>query len=91
MNVYPFGIENNGKVILVSQRYFLDTSMGGGGGGVAYTDNRAQWIAERYLGYRKESLIEKLDKLLFPVDPIRDWVESEIERISKKYAYIDNI
>lgn len=39
---------------------------------------------------KKESWIEKLDKLIFPIDPIRDWVESEIERISKKYAWIDN-
>lgn len=86
-----FDVENAEKIMLASQRYFIDTVMGGGGGGVAYKSNRAGWIAERYFGYCKESLIERLDKLIFPIDPIRDWVESEIERISKEYAYIDNI
>lgn len=71
--------------MLASQRYFIDTAMGGGGGGVSYKCDRAEWIAERYFGYRKESLVERLDKLIFPIDPIRDWVESEIKRISKKF------
>lgn len=38
--------------------------------------------------FKKESWIEKMDKLIFPNDPIRDWVENEIERISRKYAQI---
>ena len=38
---------------------------------------------------KKESWIEKMDKLIFPNDPIRDWVENEVERISRKYAWTD--
>lgn len=40
---------------------------------------------------KEEPLIEKLDKLIFPIDPIRDWVESEVERISKKYAWLNEV
>ena len=40
---------------------------------------------------KKESWIEKMDKLIFPNDPIRDWVENEVERISRKYAWTDQI
>lgn len=40
---------------------------------------------------KKESWIERLDRLIFPVDPIRDWVENEVERISKQYAWIDHV
>lgn len=91
MNVYLFGVENNERIMLASQRYFIDTAMDGDGGGVAYKCDRAEWIAEKYFGYRKESLIERLDKLIFPIDPIRGWVENEIERISKKRAWIDEV
>ena len=38
--------------------------------------------------YKKVSL-ENLEKELFPNDPIRDWVEKELDRINKKYAWID--
>lgn len=44
-----------------------------------------------YIPPKRESWIERLDRLIFPADPIRDWVESEIERISRKYAWIDEI
>ena len=45
----------------------------------------------QYIPPKRESWIERLDRLIFPADPIRDWVESEIERISKKYAWIDEV
>lgn len=63
--------------------------IGGGGAGICVTRNLLDEKMTQY-SLKKESWIEKLDKLIFPIDPIRDWVESEIERISKKYAWIDN-
>lgn len=63
--------------------------IGGGGAGICVTMNPLDGKMTQYSS-KKESWIEKLDKLIFPIDPIRDWVESEIERISKKYAWIDN-
>ena len=63
--------------------------IGGGGAGICVTRNLLDGKMTHYSS-KKESWIEKLDKLIFPIDPIRGWVESEIERISKKYAWIDN-
>lgn len=40
---------------------------------------------------KKESLQERLYNSVFPIDPIRDWVENEVERISKQYAWIDHV
>ena len=40
---------------------------------------------------KKESWIEKMDKLIFPNDPIRDWVENEVERISREYDWISQV
>lgn len=40
---------------------------------------------------KKESLQERLYNSIFPNDPIRDWAEKEIERICKKYSWIDEI
>ena len=40
---------------------------------------------------KKESLQERLYNSVFPIDPIRDWTEKEIERICKKYSWIDEI
>ncbi len=40
---------------------------------------------------KKESLQERLYNSVFPTDPIRDWTEKEIERICKKYSWIDEI
>ena len=40
---------------------------------------------------KKESLQERLYNSVFPIDPIRDWAEKEIERICKKYSWIDEI
>lgn len=45
----------------------------------------------QYIPLKQESWIERMDRLIFPVDPIRDWVESEIKRISRKYAWIDEV
>ena len=62
--------------------------IGSGGAGICVTINSLDSRMTQY-SPKKESWIERMDKLIFPVDPIRDWVESEIERISKKYAWID--
>lgn len=40
---------------------------------------------------KKQSLQERLYNSVFPIDPIRDWAEKEIERICKKYYWIDEI
>lgn len=40
---------------------------------------------------KKESLQERLYSSVFPIDPIRDWAEKEIEKICKKYSWIDEI
>lgn len=40
---------------------------------------------------KKESLQERLYNSVFPIDPIRDWAEKEIERIRKKYSWVDEI
>lgn len=40
---------------------------------------------------KKESFQERLYNSVFPIDPIRDWTEKEIERICKKYSWIDEI
>lgn len=40
---------------------------------------------------KKKITIKELDRLIFPIDPIRDWVESEVERISKKYAWLNEV
>lgn len=63
--------------------------IGGGGAGICVTRNLLDGKMIQY-SPKKESWIEKLDKLIFLINPIRDWAESEIERISKKYAWIDN-
>lgn len=55
------------------------------------TFNRVDSSMCQYIPPKRESWIERLDRLIFPADPIRDWVESEIERISKKYAWIDEV
>lgn len=39
----------------------------------------------------KRLTIEELDLLLFPNDPIRDWIKKEIKRIEKKYKWIEEI
>lgn len=38
---------------------------------------------------RKTVSFENLEKEVFSNDPIRDWVEKELSRINKKYAWID--
>lgn len=40
---------------------------------------------------KKESFQERLYNSVFPIDPIRDWTEKEIERICKKYSWVDEI
>lgn len=32
-----------------------------------------------------------LDRLIFPEDPIRDWVEKRVAEINAKYAWVDKI
>lgn len=43
--------------------------------------------------YKKEKrlTIEELDLLLFPNNPIRDWIKKEIKRIEEKYKWIEEI
>ena len=65
-------------------------TIGGGGAGACVTINALDSRINQY-SPKKESWIERLDRLIFPVDPIRDWVENEVERISKQYAWIDHV
>lgn len=37
------------------------------------------------------SYIEKLDLLIFPINPIRDWVEKEEQKINEQFSYIEKI
>lgn len=39
----------------------------------------------------KRLTIEELDLLLFPDNPIRDWIEKEVKRIEEKYKWIEEI
>lgn len=55
------------------------------------TFNRVDSSMCQYMPPKQESWIERLDRLIFPENPIRDWVESEIERISREYAWIDEV
>lgn len=55
------------------------------------TFNRVDSSMCQYIPPKQESWIERLDRLIFPADPIRDWVESEIKRISRKYAWINEV
>lgn len=63
---------------------------GGGGSGFCIRFNSLDSRMNECCS-KKESWIEKMDKLIFPNDPIRDWVENEVERISRKYAWTDQI
>lgn len=40
---------------------------------------------------KKKLTIYDLDRLIFPFDPIRDWVEKEVKRINKKYAWAEEL
>lgn len=62
--------------------------IGDSGAGFCVTFNSLDSRMNKYCS-KKESWIEKMDKLIFPNDPIRDWVENEVERISRKYAWTD--
>lgn len=64
--------------------------IGNAGSGFCMTFNSLDSRMNEYCS-KKESWIEKMDKLIFPNDPIRDWVENEVERISRKYAWTDQI
>lgn len=35
--------------------------------------------------------IYDLDRLIFPFDPIRDWVEKKVKRINEKYAWAEEL
>lgn len=61
--------------------------IGNAGSGFCTTFNSLDSRTNEYYS-KKESWIEKMDKLIFPNDPIRDWMENEVERISRKYAQI---
>ena len=55
------------------------------------TFNRVDSSMCQYIPPKQESWIERLDRTIFPVDPIRDWAESEIKRISREYAWINEV
>ena len=55
------------------------------------TFNRVDSSMCQYIPPKQESWIERLDRTIFPVDPIRDWAESEIKRIARKYAWINEV
>lgn len=38
---------------------------------------------------KKKLTIYDLDRLIFPFDPIRDWVEKEVKRINEKYSWAE--
>ena len=38
---------------------------------------------------KKKLTIYDLDQLIFPFDPIRDWVEKKVKRINEKYAWAE--
>ena len=40
---------------------------------------------------KKKLTIYDLDRLIFPFDPIRDWVEKKVKRINKKYAWDEEL
>lgn len=40
---------------------------------------------------KKKLTIYDLNQLIFPFDPIRDWVEKEVKRINKKYAWAEEL
>ena len=40
---------------------------------------------------KKKLTIYDLDRLIFPFDPIRDWVEKKVKRINKKYAWAEEL
>lgn len=40
---------------------------------------------------KKRYTIYDLDRLIFPEDPIRDWVEKRTKEIEKKFAWADNL
>lgn len=41
--------------------------------------------------YKPRLTIYDLDKLIFPDDPIRDWVEKKTAEINKKFAWADEL
>jgi len=62
----------------------------------------ANTIAVPYYGLNKECVnvygkpkkkltIYDLDQLIFPFDPIRDWVEKKTKEINKKYAWAEEL
>ena len=64
--------------------------MGNGGSGRCITFNSLDSRTNEYCS-KMESWTEKTDNLISPNKPIRDWVENEAERISRKYAWTDQI
>lgn len=53
-----------------------------------YSDN----VPFTFQHYEKSKIdIFDLDRLIFPEDPIRDWVEKKVSEINAKYAWSDKI
>ena len=40
---------------------------------------------------KKKLTIYDLDRIIFPFDPIKDWVEKEVKRIDEKYAWAEEL
>ena len=36
----------------------------------------------------KKPTIEEMDRILFPVNPVRDWAEREQRKIEEKYSWL---
>ena len=62
-----------------------------------YTDNipiisvNENCITDAFKKPKKKFTIYDIDRLLFPFDPIRDWVEKEVKRINEKYAWAEEL
>lgn len=57
---------------------------------ILYADNKPIMDLSHYEEKPKTDIFD-LDRLIFPEDPIRDWVEKRVAEINAKYAWADKI
>lgn len=57
---------------------------------VVYADDKP-FAVSNPITYKKHLTIYDLDRLIFPEDPIRDWVEKKTKEIDKKFAWADEL
>ena len=59
-----------------------------GGIGNQLLESTCNAIPKKSIPESKKLTIEEMDRILFPVNPIRDWAEREQRKIEEKYSWL---